>query len=109
MTRRARRRVVTGGILGVGFSAALAVYQFAPPDEGLPQGYDVTQTKRYRHELELYGGKANVELDEFRRWFQSLWHGRSLAGTIVCLSVMSVVAIRFFGRAENSPDDPPGA
>jgi hypothetical protein len=106
MTRKARLRVVSGFILGIGLTGATAIYVTSPPASELPAGYDITQTKRYRHDLELYGGKANVQLDEFRRWFQTLWHGRSLAGTIAFLSVMTALAIRFF--SEHAPPDATG-
>ena len=97
---------MTGLVLGIGLTAAIIIYVTSPSADELPAGYDVTQTKQYRHDLELYGGKANVQLDEFRRWFQTLWHGRSLAGTIACLSVMTALAIRFF--SERAPYDATG-
>lgn len=104
-TRRNRLRLATGVILGVGLTSALAIYLFAPADDGLPAGYDVTQTKHYRHDLELYGGKANVQMDEFRRWFQGLWRGKALAGTVACLSVLAVLGMRFLaGIAEAGRD-----
>jgi hypothetical protein len=39
--------------------------------------------------------KAKVQLDEFRRRFGALRHGKLLAGTVGCLSVLSVLAIGF--------------
>ena len=30
-------------------------------------------SKLYRHNLEVYGGKLNVIMDDFRRWFVGLW------------------------------------
>jgi len=36
-------------------------------------------SKKYLRDMELYGGKANVLMDELRRWFVGLWHGESLA------------------------------
>jgi hypothetical protein len=44
-------------------------------------------TKIYRHDLEVYGGKAAVLADEFRRWFIGLWHGKSLAFTIALITI----------------------
>ena len=108
-TREQRLRVVTRAILGAGLASALAVYLFSPSGEGLPSGYDVTQTKGYRHDLELYGGKANVQLDQFWRWFHTLWHGKTLAGTIVVLSVTSVLAIRLLARLADPEAELPEA
>jgi hypothetical protein len=40
------------------------------------------------HDLELYGGKANVLANDFMRWFVGLWHGKSLAFTIACITIL---------------------
>ncbi len=56
-------------------------------------------TKRYRHELEVYGGRANVMLDDFSRWFTGLWQGKALAKTIAFLSL--VIAAGFFYAANH--------
>jgi hypothetical protein len=37
--------------------------------------------------MELYGGKANVLTDEFRRWFIGLWHGESLAFIVAGITI----------------------
>ena len=44
-------------------------------------------SKKYLRDLELYGGKANVLMDQFRRWFMGLWHGKSLAYTIAGITI----------------------
>jgi hypothetical protein len=41
----------------------------------------------YRDDLELYGGKTSVLLDDFARWFAGLWHGKSLAFTVACITI----------------------
>ncbi len=38
--------------------------------------------------MELYGGKANVLAAELLQWFASLWHGRRLALTVACGTVL---------------------
>jgi hypothetical protein len=38
--------------------------------------------------MELYGGTANVLLDELRRWFDGLWHGKSLAFIVACTTIL---------------------
>jgi hypothetical protein len=52
-------------------------------------------SKKYLRDLELYGGKANVLADEFRRWFVGLWHGKSLAFTVACIAI-SISAVVFY-------------
>jgi hypothetical protein len=58
--------------------------------------------KLYRHNLELYGGKANVIMDDFRRWFTGLWQGKSLAWIIGCTTIM--ISFGFFYAANHLPE-----
>jgi hypothetical protein len=55
-------------------------------------------SKRYMHELELYGGKANVIVNEFRTWSVGLWHGKSLAFTVACITIMISSGFSFVAR-----------
>jgi hypothetical protein len=55
-------------------------------------------SKMYRHDLEVYGGKANVLMDEFMRWFAGLWHGKQLALTITCITVVITFAVFYIAR-----------
>jgi hypothetical protein len=57
---------------------------------------DQHSSKKYLHDLEVYGGKANVLAAEFREWFAGLWRGKSLAGTIAVLTVAAAWVYRFF-------------
>jgi hypothetical protein len=109
---RVRLRRLTTAILVVGFGVAAAVYFAAGPEPENPLGYDPLETKRYVHDLELYGGKANVLAAEFRDWFVGLWYGRNLAFTIAGLSVLLVLAVRFFAKRAwrmeaGTPEGPP--
>ncbi len=60
-----------------------------------PDEYELERTKLYRHDLEVYGGRANVLADDFRHWFDGLWHGRNLAFTVAGISVLAALAYRF--------------
>jgi hypothetical protein len=93
---QARIRAVTRAILVLGFVAAVVIYLTAQPPPANPLGYDPLDTKRYLHDLELYGGKANVLAAEFRDWFDSLWHGKPLAFTVAALSLIAAFAFKFF-------------
>lgn len=53
-------------------------------------------SKRYVRELQRFGGKAAVLFDEFNRWFDALWHGKSLAITVACISVFVSLGIFLF-------------
>lgn len=92
----ARARAGTRAILALGFAAAVVIFLTAEPPPANPLGYDPLDTKKYLHDLEIYGGKANVIAAEFRDWFDGLWHGKNLAFTVAALTVMAAFAFRFF-------------
>ena len=79
-------------VLLLGLIGAATLYAVAGegPDNSI--GYEVYpvatgESKRYRHDLEQYGGKMALLTDEFGNWFSGLWHGRSLAYMIGVISV----------------------
>ena len=99
-----RLRWVTAAILAVGFASAIIIYLTAGAAPENPLGYEPLQTKKYLHDLELYGGKANVVAAEFREWFAGLWYGTNLAYTVAVITVLIVLVVRFV--ATPLPDDP---
>ncbi len=100
-------------ILIVGLGSALWIYRAADRVSGDILGYEQgygspypvapEDSKKYLRDLELYGGKANVLADEFRRWFEGLWQGRSLAFTVGAITIFAGVC--FFYAASRSPTD----
>ncbi|MDD5249350.1 MAG: hypothetical protein PHY45_10215 [Rhodocyclaceae bacterium] len=78
-------------ILVVGLAAAGVVFIMASPpvgdDEAGTYVASVDNSKKYRLELERIGGTSAVVAAEFGAWFDGLWHGRRLAGTLAVLSV----------------------
>jgi hypothetical protein len=78
-------------ILVAGLSAAAVVFALAPveTEDDYAGIYvaSVGNSKKYRLELERIGGKAAVVAAEFGEWFDGLWRGRRLAGTLAVLSV----------------------
>jgi len=106
----ARVRFVTRAILALGFAAAVVIYLTAQPPPGNALGYDPLDTKRYLHDLEVYGGKANVLAAQFTDWFAGLWQGKRLAFTVAVLAVFAAFAFKFFAtplppETETSADD----
>ena len=90
-----RLRYITTAILVIGFGTAIAVYFAARARPENPLGYEPLETKQYVHDLEVYGGKANVLAAEFREWFAGLWYGKNLAFTIAVITLLVVTAVRF--------------
>ena len=88
-------------ILVVGFATALWIYfSTAPPDDQSEIG--LAESKQYQRGVELYGGKANALAIEAMDWLRSLTHGRRLAITVACVTV--VVAAGFWLFADASRD-----
>ncbi len=95
---RGRLFLVSVMILLTGLGSSALIYLTATNDSGSVLGYEVVggdtypirpeDSKMYAHDLELYGGKANLLANEFMRWFGGLWHGKSLALTIACITIV---------------------
>ncbi len=87
--QRTGLNVISAIILLIGLSSAALIYQRAGNVPYGAWGYENADgtispimpqdSKMYRHNLEVYGGKLNVIMDDFRSWFGDLWHGKSLA------------------------------
>ena len=117
--------LISAIILVVGLAGAALIYQRAGNDAYGSLGYEVVggtiypimpeNSKLYLHNLEVYGGKLNVIMDDFRRWFSGLWHGKSLAFIVGFTAI--ILSFGFFYTAnyliprlksdvhnENNPD-----
>ena len=93
-----RLYLVTVIILLVGLGSAILIYLTAQNDLESALGYESVNgtvyptnpedSKRYMHDLEHYGGKANVLVNELRSWFAGLWHGKTLAFSVACITLV---------------------
>ena len=90
-------------LLAVGLPASVVLWFVAPAKPENPLGYEPLETKKYLHDLQMYGGTANVLAAEFREWFAGLWWGRNLAITIAALSVLLALVARFFTTRLRGP------
>ena len=101
-TRQFKR--IAWAILAVGFTAAVAVYfvNRARPDNPL-QGQ--LESKKFLHDLEIYGGQANVLAAEFHEWFSGLWYGENLPYTIAALTLLTVGGVRLVFALKMPPED----
>jgi hypothetical protein len=92
-------------VLLLGLIGAATLFAMAGDGPENSTGYEVVNgvvyritpgdSKRYRHDLERYGGKMAIVTDELGNWFSGLWHGRSLAYTIgvVSLALSGVIFV----------------
>ena len=82
-----RLRLVGTAVLVAGLLSAALVYRAAPPVGGRPDPLASGYSKHELAEMENIGGKSVVFAVELNEGFDSLWHGRRLAGTLVFLSL----------------------
>ncbi len=101
-------------ILVAGFGGSAWIYQRAVDSSRNVLGYEQEggsaypvspeDSKRFMRDLELYGGKANIFAYELRSWFAGLWHGRSLAVILACLTILASYGC--FYAANHLPPSP---
>lgn len=85
-------------VLFIGLAGSLAVYIVADQGSAGTMGYDMVggnlypsgneRSKKYMHDVELYGGKAAVFADDINRCLNGMWQGTALAYTLAFLTVM---------------------
>jgi len=81
-------------ILLAGALAAVGIFVANGNPE--PADFRLERSRQVVHDMEVYGGRANVLADDFREWFAGLWRGRALAGTVAVLTVFMALVYRFF-------------
>jgi|SRR5436190_8807415 len=96
-------------ILAFGLGAAACIYLLIDDSDDTPGGQTVivngttysvpaNATKLYARELQMFGGKAALVFDDLNRWFSGLWHGRALASTVLCLTLVASLALLMAAR-----------
>jgi hypothetical protein len=109
---KTRLYFVSAIILLIGLGSSTWIYLLAENNLKRVYGYEIVgsnaylitpdNSKKYVHDLELYGGKANVLANEFISWFVGLWHGKSLAFTVACITIFISLGIFFVARISPS-------
>jgi len=105
-------------ILVAGLCGAMLIYLFAEdvPDDSL--GYVVVNgtvyplatrdSKKYRREVQRFGGKAALLFDDFGRWFAEQWQGKTLARTVAWISILASLGVYLFAYALGPDARPEG-
>ena len=120
MNLRACLQILGVIVLLVGLGGSLMIYRTAGDDVYGVLGYEEgdgtvyavmpEDSKLYQHNLELYGGKAGMLADVFRRWFVGLWVGKSLAFTVAFLALFLSSGLFYAAwRMMPSGKGPPGS
>src|SRR5208337_4874017 len=97
--KQTRLYLISSVILLFGLGSSVLIYLTDENDSD--NILDFENSKMFLHDLELYGGKANVLADELRHWFAGLWQGKSLAYTIACITI--VISFGIFFVASHLP------
>jgi hypothetical protein len=105
-------------ILFVGLVSAAFIYRIADSPPRAVLGYESDggatypimpdDSKQYLRGLEMYGGTANVLADDLRRWFDGLWHGKSLAYTVAFITIVISAGALYAARQIPSSLKPEG-
>ena len=97
LNQRTRLNIISIIIFLVGLGSSVLIYQSVGNDPY--DAFSHGNSKLYRHNLEVYGGKFTVIMDDFRRWFLGLWHGKSLAFIIASTTI--IISFGFFYAANH--------
>lgn len=94
-------QAVAAVILALGLTAAAAIWALAPDDAEAIDSLQVSQvdtSRKYQLDLQRIGGKSAVAAARVDEWFDSLWHGRRLAGTVAGLAVLAALLCLLVAR-----------
>ncbi|HJW70499.1 MAG TPA: hypothetical protein VJ829_14170 [Candidatus Binatia bacterium] len=92
-TSQARLRLLAGAVAIVGLALSIWIYLTAAAAPENPLGYAPEDSKRYLRDMQRYGGKANLIGSEIAEWLNGLWHGRRLAFTVACITLLVAGAL----------------
>jgi ABC-type phosphate/phosphonate transport system permease subunit len=93
---RTRHLLIAAAILFAGAVSATVIYLRAVETPPVPMEFSAKTSKQYRHDLEVFGGTANVLAVQFMDWFKGLWQGKSLAYTILVIAAVAALGYLFF-------------
>ncbi|WGS53821.1 hypothetical protein LFL96_22520 [Paraburkholderia sp. D15] len=97
LSPRKRFYMAGAAILIVSLIAAAMLYAVAPPPDSAVSQYSIADP-RYQIELQRIGGNAEVLMAQLHDWFDGLWQGTALAGTVAVLGVAMAGACFFIGH-----------
>jgi len=66
---------------------------------GVPTPIAPNESKAYMRDLQRYGGKMALVLDDINRWWDGLWRGKQLGLTVGLISVIVSLALYFVALA----------
>jgi hypothetical protein len=101
-------KLVSFIVLLVGLVGATLIYLAADNDLNNVLGYEIVDgkaypimpedSKAYLGNLQHFGGKQLVLIDELNRWFIGLWHGKTLAFTVTFITIVISFVVLFIAN-----------
>jgi hypothetical protein len=107
ISRQKRLQLIAAAILLIGLASAIMIY-FAAVNAEARLMDTPSESKSYRHGLELYGGKMNLLANDLLRGVASLWEGKRLAYTVAWVSILIAGVMYYVSRHMRSDDQKPG-
>ena len=80
--RRAVLRLTAGLVLAGGLGSAAVLYRAAPRAQRNENVEAIRHTKRYVHDLQVYGGGMALIEDDIRHWFDGVREGAALPAAV---------------------------
>jgi len=87
-------RIASLFVLLVGLSVGIAIYLVAED----PATDEMLGSKQYIGTIQRFGGRQAVLLDDFSRWFASLWQGKRLGITVAGLGTLAAGVLYLVSR-----------
>jgi hypothetical protein len=104
---KTRLYLLAAVIMLTGLGSSVWIYLSAADEPVASMVDDYFGSKKYAHELVVYGGKLTLLADDFYRWFASLWHGRQLAYTVAAITAAISLGLLVAARSQPTRKDPP--
>lgn len=110
-----RLYLIAAAIVLLGLAACALIIWFAPPDPDmsyLTDGADMPipkeYSRKYQYDVERISGQSGLLAAQLSDWFRSLWQGRQLGYTVLCIALVLALGFAFFGmlfsaRARRKP------
>lgn len=100
-----RLYLIAAAITLLGAAACALILWFAPPDPDmsyLTDGADMPipkeYSRKYQYDVGRIAGRSGLLAAQLNDWFTSLWQGRQLGYTVLCIALFIALVFAFFGK-----------
>jgi hypothetical protein len=92
-------------VLAAGMAWSVLIYLDASAASESDLVNEFLESKRYMHEVKIYGGNISVLADEIARWVNSLWQGENRAFTTAAITISASIFLFLLGYHSSSHQD----